>query len=141
MLQVLRNNGNGHTDADAIAEEFDELFPDDDGKIQNTMEATQRISTIRMLEQQIEQLDKQDQESRSFYASKKAKCMDRIENVKRCILGFLQFNSLKNIQTPVGTAYQKAVALKQWPSDDELVAWAAAHNPALIRVKREPDNG
>lgn len=139
MLQVLRNNGNGHTDADSLTEEFDELFPDDETKILNTMDATQRISTIRLIERQIEQLDRQDQESRSFYAAKKAKCTERIETVKRCLLGYLQFNGLKNIQTPVGTAYQKLVTLKQWPSDDELLTWAALHNPAFIRVKREPD--
>lgn len=139
MLQVLRNNGHGHTDTDAVAEEFDELFPDDDVKIQTSMDATQRISTIRLLEQQIEQLTRQDQESRNFYADRKAKVEARIEDIKRNILGYLQFNNLKNIQTPVGTAYQKVVTIKHWPEDEVLLAWGLAHNPATIRVKREPD--
>jgi hypothetical protein len=139
MLQLHRAVSNQLPETDTLADEWEDLFPDDDARIQNTMDATIRINTIRQLEGQIQQLEKQDEESRIFYTAKKAKCTQRIETIKRSILGYLQFAGLKNIQTPSGTAYQKAVTVKAWPTDEILLSWALSSNSALIRIKREPD--
>jgi hypothetical protein len=121
-----------------------ELFPEEDfGRedepLVDSMPVTQKIFAIRHLEKAIEQYDKQDRESRSFYAQKKQKCEEQIEFIKRMILNFLQAQCMKNIQTPAGTAYQKVVTTKQWPSDDALVAWVQAYLPEAIRTKKEPD--
>jgi len=133
------NNRNGRDIQAVVADDREELFPDEECEIVNTMDVTRKLWVIAQIEKQIAQYELQDRESRAYYADREAKCEQRIEFMKRNILGFLQFNNLTNLQTPNGTAYQKAVTTKHWPSDDILIAWALAYKPEAIRIKREPD--
>jgi hypothetical protein len=82
---------------------------------------------------------KQDEESRQFYADRKATAQARIDFVKVSIHAWLRNNDLQRLQTPNGTAYFRSITLKQWPADEVLVAWAQAHLPEAIRLRREPD--
>src|ERR1041385_2174844 len=133
------NKNNGDASQPAIDIERKELFPEEEGDIVNTMDVTRKIYAIQLVEKLIDQYELQDQESRQFYAGKKAGCEKRIEFIKRNIQGFLELYKLKNVQTPYGTAYQREICTKHWPSDDILVAWALVYKPDAIRTKREPD--
>lgn len=117
----------------------DGFFPDEEREIANTMDVTLKAYAIRQIEKQIDYLEIQDQESRSYYANKKAKCNQRVEFIQSQILNFLRTNGLKNIHTPHGTAYQRTVTAKKWPSDEGLIGWAKLHLPSAIRIKLEPD--
>lgn len=116
------------------------LFPDDEeGEFINTMDMTRCIYAIRQIEKRIAQLKLQLGEAEEYYRRKVAQHQERIDFLKRNILGFLQQNDMRNIQTPCGTAYQKDVTTKLWPSEEDLLAWVRAHIPDAIRTKLEPD--
>jgi hypothetical protein len=119
--------------------ESEELFPEEEGDLVNTMDVTRKIWVIRQIENLISQYEKQDAESRQFYADRKAAAQVRIDFIKGSIHVFLNIHDLKRLQTPNGTAYFRSIALKQWPGDDVLIAWAQAHLPEAIRLRREPD--
>jgi len=144
MELTIPKNGKGtpQSSTSATVEEHEPLFPDefiDDEPIVNTMDVTKKIYAIRFIEKRITQYQKQDQESRLFYLTKVEQCQQQIEFIKRNILAFIRQNNLKNIQTPAGTAYQRDITMKQWPSEDVLIAWATANVPEAVRVKQEPD--
>ena len=128
-----------HTQDHPFDESENHIELDPTPAITSTMQVTQHISLIRMVEKQIEQLRKQDAESRTFYADRIARCEQHIGQLKLSILGFLQQHQLKHIHTPVGTAYQKAVTTKTYPPDDELLAWLDQHLPDAVRIQRHAD--
>jgi len=117
----------------------EELFPEEEGEIVNSMDVTNKIWVIRQIEAHISQLEKQDAESRKFYADRKAAAQERIDFVKAGIQAFLRHNNLQRLATPNGTAYFRSCTLKVWPADEVLLAWAQAHLPEAIRLRREPD--
>ena len=117
----------------------EELFPEEEGEIVNTMDVTRKVYVIRKLEGLVALYQKQDEESRQFYADRKATAQARIDFVKVSIHAWLRNNDLQRLQTPNGTAYFRSITLKQWPADEVLVAWAQAHLPEAIRLRREPD--
>lgn len=119
--------------------EREELFPEEEGDTLNSMDATRKIYAIRRLEQLIAQYEKQDAESRQFYSDRKASAQARIDFVKGSIQAFLRHHDLQRLATPNGTAYFRSITTKQWPADDALIAWAQAHLPEAIRLRREPD--
>lgn len=123
---------------------YEPLFDDNDqsdiaAPAANTMDVTRMVYAIRSLERRMEQYALQERESREFYNRKKKQCEERVDMVKRSILGFLDQQSLKNLATPAGTAYTNATPLKEWPSDELLLAWARIHCPEAVRTKHEPD--
>ena len=138
MIESALFTDGGVLDDDLIPASDPTLHVDEDEAL-NSMDVTRRLQAIRMVEKMIAQYEQQANEAKVFYADRVYRCQRRIEDVKRNILGFLQQNDMKNIQTPFGTAYQRLVTTKLWPTDDALLSWAVAHNPATIRVKREPD--
>jgi hypothetical protein len=117
----------------------EELFPEEEGETLNTMDVTRKIHAVRRIEMLIAQYQKQDTESRQFYADRKAAAQARIDFVKGNIRAFLHLHDLQRLQTPNGTAYFRSITLKQWPADEVLLAWAQAHLPEAIRLRREPD--
>jgi hypothetical protein len=119
--------------------EREELFPEEAEEIVDTMHVTRKIWVIRQIEKLITQYEKQDAESRQFYADRKAAAQSRIDFVKTSIQAFLRHHDLQRLQTPNGTAYFRSITTKQWPADDVLIAWAQAHLPEAIRLRREPD--
>lgn len=137
MDTQLKDNGNGTSAAEDIVRE--DLFPEEEGEILNTMDVTRKLYAIRMIERQMARYELQDQESRSFYADKKSKADQRIDFIKHGLLAFLKQNNLPNVQTPAGTAYRRVVTTKHWPEEDVLLAWATAYLPAAVRTNREPD--
>ena len=137
MDTQTNGNANGTSGAEDIFRE--DLFPEEEGEILNTMDVTRKLYAIRMIEKQIARYELQDQESRSFYADKQAKGEQRIDFIKQGLLAFLKQNDLQNVQTPAGTAYRRVVTTKHWPDEDVLLAWATAYLPAAVRTNREPD--
>src|SRR5271169_4535267 len=73
-----------------VEEVREDLFPEEEGEIINTMDVTRKIYAIRQVEKLVEQYELQDQESRAFYDMKKLQCEKRIDYIKRNILGFLK---------------------------------------------------
>jgi len=117
----------------------EDLFPEEEGEIVSSMDVTRKIWAIRRIEKLIAQLDKQDAESCQFYADRKASAQARIDFVKASIQAFLRHHDLQRLATPNGTAYFRSIITKQWPADEVLMAWAQAHLPEAIRLRREPD--
>ena len=117
----------------------EDLFPEEEGEIVNTMDVTRKVWAIRRLEKLLAQYDQQDAESRQFYAERKASAQTRIDFVKASIQAFLRHHDLQRLATPNGTAYFRSTTLKQWPADEVLLAWAQAHLPEAIRLRREAD--
>ena len=135
----MNNNNNGQAAVHDFTSEEPELFPDETIEIANTFHVTQKIGIIRRLESDIQFHQRQLDESILFYKEKMERLELRIGQVKLAIQGWLNFSNLQNIKTPVGTAYQKQISFKHWPSDDELLAWVLINTPNAIRLKREPD--
>ena len=117
----------------------EDLFPDEEGEIVNTMDVTRKVWAIRQIEKLIVQYEKQDAESRQFYSDRKAAAQARIDFVKASIHAWLRNHDLQRLATPNGTAYFRTCKLKYWPNDEALLGWAEAHLPEAIRVRREPD--
>ncbi len=117
----------------------EDLFPEEEGEIVTSMDVTRKIWAIRQIEKLIAQYDTQDAESRKFYCDRKAAAQGRIDFVKAGIQAFLRYHDLQRLATPNGTAYFRSTTLKQWPADEVLLAWAQAHLPEAIRLRREPD--
>jgi len=117
------------------------LFSDDDSDepLVDTMDATQKIALIRRLEGTLERIERQDRESRQFYAMLMARTEERIANVKALLLVFLQHEGISNLKTPLGTAQQRNLTVRNWPEAGQLVSWAQKHCPAGVRTKYEPD--
>ena len=122
-----------------MEEPREDLFPEEEGEIINTMDVTRKIYAIRQVEKLVEQYEQQDQESRAFYAMKKEQCQKRIDYIKRNILGFLTQMGLHRLSTPAGTAYTRTNTTKHWPDDAVLIAWAKDHAPEAIVQKESPD--
>ena len=108
-------------------------------EIQNTMDVTNKISSIRQIEKDLAGLDLQDRESRAFYAAKKNACEQRMDFLKQQILNYLQARNQKNIQTPAGMAFQRLVTTKHWPSDDVLISWCMKSVPTAMKISKDVD--
>ncbi len=117
----------------------EDLFPEEEGEIVNTMDVTRKVWAIRRLEKMVEQYDQQDAESRQFYAERKSSAQARIDFVKASIQAFLRHHDLQRLATPNGTAYFRSITTKLWPADEVLLAWAQVHLPDAVRLRREPD--
>jgi hypothetical protein len=120
-------------------EAVDSVYQDESREIATTMDVTNKIYAIRLLEKQQAMFELQDQESRAFYSRKKAACDERMEYLKRQILNYLQSRNQKNIQTPAGTAYQRLLTTRHWPSDDLLLSWCLKCLPDAVKVSQDVD--
>ena len=119
--------------------ENEDILPEESTQIIDTMDVTLKVSAINRIGKEIEMYQRQLDDAKFFYEDRIKRCEQRQYQLKQMILGFLGMNKLKNIRTPLGTAFMKELTTRLWPPDDALVAWATEHLPSAIRVKKEPD--
>lgn len=115
------------------------FLPDADVTPKSFQDVTNMIEAIGHLEDQLGLYDTQSAEAVSFYKSKCNTAELRIEQLKSYIKGFLLQKCLKNIQTPLGTAYIRRINVKHWGDLDDLLRWTQVNAPEAVRVKYEPD--
>jgi len=107
---------------------------------QDSITVTQWLRAIGALGNKIQRYKEQRDEAKHYYAMKIQKAEMAIEYIEGKILGFLRFRNVRNIATPIGTAYIIRSTTKLWSDDEEkLVQWVKENCPVALRQKTAID--
>lgn len=125
------------------AEVREPLFPDEfeEEVPQTDWGVALRLRRIKMMQDQIESIKRQQAAAELWYANRLAKIEERIYREEGELKNYLAYVEKSSVATPEGTVVLTNRTKIAWPEDDVLLAWAQEQpNPShLIRTKLTPD--
>jgi len=110
-----------------------------DEKIGNIGDLIQAVRAISAVDSLVTQTKADQAEMNRWYAARIESITARKEWMEGKIAGYLEFEQKNSVATPAGTAMLRTHDTWNWPSDDDLVAWAKtivnAEEPLLKTVE------
>ena len=116
---------------EAVGNDVDDFNPSPEEP--DSMTIVQWLRAIAAMSRKIARYIEQREEAKLFYGQRVSKTEVAIEYLKDKITSFLKLHYLKNIATPVGTAYiTHSLKRDLGENQDKLIEWAKEHCPAAL---------
>lgn len=113
-----------------------------DLKAATMVDITRRVAVIKKLERKSDFLVGAMRQTTKFYRDRLDQIEASIDEIKGQIRAYMDYAGVRNIPTPVGTAYQKRLEEVEW-DDAKVMAWLGTQGPELAsrctRTKVELD--
>lgn len=104
----------------------------------DTMHATRKMFAIRRIKKEMEQVEKQAQESAKFYDAKLEAFDKQIDFLEGDVWRYLNAEGMDRIVTPAGTAYIQKRETWTWVDNREaIITWAKQQFPDLVTATTE----